>query len=178
MAETMTTSSFSIDWSKKLILIRGLPGSGKSTLAHEISSKTEPTGNPEGYKIERVVENDQFFTDFFYGRDYRWEQRLSTLAAQWCLGEAFRRLRNIDTVIVANTFVKREFIFPYLEWARKLKIQVSLISLPCELSPAELTMRNVHGVPIESIERMASEWEPMTQKEVELFIGLPESMRS
>ena len=177
------------NWTKKIHLVRGIAGEGKSSLALDLVN-----GN-----MDQVVENDDYwlfptddsplgykestkkswnwpiwFPQYSRKLEYRYEPKMTHLAGYWCGAEAFRRLRVYNTVAVANTFVKREHIFPYIEEARKLQILVEIHrpSTPWTGNIEECFKRNVHSVPKETIERMASQWEEITQEEINVLLEL------
>lgn len=185
-------------WKKILHLIKGLPGSGKSTLALNLvggdyrkvvenddywfiennpSSDSAHKGPYEHHLINRAYEK--------YGNPpnhpyvYSYDTCLTALAGNWCGAEAFRRLRIFDEVAVANTFVKRYFILQYIEQARSLGIRVKLheAQSPWSKDPKQCFEKNVHGVPLEVIEKMLADWEDMTQAEVDILLNLPQDLR-
>lgn len=154
------------NWTKTLLLIRGHAGSGKSTLALSLVNGNE----------KQVVENDQYWwlpDKVEQGYSYQYDVRMTQLAASWCMAEAFRKLRIHDVIAVANTFVKREYLFSYIEEARKLQVNVKVLE-PTTIwakDPVECSKRNTHRVPIEIIFKMQSQWEEMTQAEVDVLLG-------
>ena len=123
-----------------LILIRGLPGSGKSTLARR-------------FKPDHHFEADQWF---MRDGEYRWYAAGLAEAHQWCLDSTASALRvgNPVTVVVANTFVKRAHLTPYVQMARELGVGYTVITTCGEY-------QNIHGVPPAVIERMRADWEHM-----------------
>lgn len=166
---SLTTIDF--EWKKSMVLIRGLPGSGKSTLGRKILNSPNKISTAPSSQVEA----DQFFE---VRGGYLWNASLRDLAHQWCLAEAFRRLLWHDRIVVANTFVKRWQMMLYIEQARKFRIRVHLLEPDGnKLSPIALSQRNVHSVPVEAIERMKTEWEDMTQEEVNILLGIPVNMR-
>jgi predicted kinase len=122
----------------KIVLIRGLPGSGKSTLAREYAAR--------GFVH---VEADMFFE-----RDGRYEYRPDRVrdAHRWCQRQAERALRQGRSVVVANTFVRKWEMQPYLEMAQRHGAEVDVIV-------ATGRWQNVHGVPPEKVAEMAARWE-------------------
>lgn len=157
----------SYNWSKRMILIRGLPGSGKSTLASDMFHNEYYDAHCQVYYL---VEADDYR---MVEGSYTYDPDQNFLAQSWCFSEAFRRLQSQDIVFVANVFAKLEHIYPYLEWARKLKVKVFLIetSTPWAKDKEELSLVNTHNVPLESIERMMDAWEEVTQRTVEAIVG-------
>lgn len=157
------------NWQKRMIILRGLPGSGKSTLASDMFHND--FFDPKA-QVDYLVEGDDYRT---IEGEYRYDPDQNFLAQAWCCSEAFRRLQSQDIIFVANVFAKREHIFPYLEWARKLEVRVLLIetSTPWARNAQELVEKNVHEVPLESIEHMMEAWEKISQDEVEILVGHP-----
>lgn len=157
----------SYNWEKRMVLIRGLPGSGKSTLSYEMffNDFFDPSS-----QCDYLVEADDYRT---FSGNYVYDPDQNFLAQSWCCSEAFRRLQNQDIIFVANVFAKREHIFPYLEWARKLHIRVKIVetSTPWAKDIEKLSEKNIHDVPIESIENMQNSWEDICQEEVDIIVG-------
>lgn len=163
--------TFNFDWQKELILVRGLPGSGKSTLGSLLGGQRP--GSKE--RPPTLVESDMYF--MLDGR-YVWAKPMLSMAHHWCRAEAFRRLRFLDRVVVANVFAKRDQILPYIEQARTLKCRVWLLEPEGIRLPVEaLAARNTHGVPLERIQEMKNSWEKMSQQEVCILLDLPEPLR-
>jgi predicted kinase len=156
-------------WKREILLIRGLPGSGKSTLGKILLGK-----NPTD-KVPALVEADLFYT---IGDKYLFNKEMTPLAHQWCLSESFRRLWFFNRVVVANTFVRREQMFPYIENARKFQIKLWVINAPNnDLPTEELVKRNVHNVPETVINDMRNSWETISQEEVNILLNLPVDLR-
>lgn len=125
---------------KELFIIRGLPGSGKSTLAYKLYIDAWP------------FEADTFFTDL--DGNYQYDGTKIAQAHKLCQECAEHAMVNdVSRVIVANTFVKRWMIVPYLTLAEKYGYQVTEITMSGPLRP------NIHGVPEEKIQKMREEWE-------------------
>lgn len=122
----------------KIVLIRGLPGSGKSTRAVQYAA--------QGFVH---VEADMFFV-----RDERYEYRPDRVreAHRWCRRQAEHALRQGRSVVVANTFVRKWEMQPYLEMAQRHGAEVEVIV-------ATGRWQNVHGVPPEKVAEMAARWE-------------------
>lgn len=121
----------------ELILIRGLPGSGKSTMARAMTTH-------EHYEADM----------FFIGSDgvYRYDPKKIKNAHEWCQRETFKALANGKNVVVSNTFTRRFEIEPYFEMAVAFGIQPKILE-------ATGNWPNVHGVPVEIIEKMRQRWE-------------------
>jgi hypothetical protein len=177
------------NWTKTLFLVRGLPGEGKSTLARQLVGDKTPLICREKAHPQ-VVENDDYWMmphdDIEYDApgapptkitSYRYDYvpKMTHLAGWYCYAEAFRRLRLYDEVAVANTFVLRKYIFPYIEEARNLQVRVKIHrpSTPWVGSVDESFKRNIHAVPLDVITKMRGAWEELTQAEVDVLLGLP-----
>ena len=122
---------------KVIYLIRGLPGSGKSTLASKIT-------------LHRYEADD-----FFIGEDgiYRHNpEKISDAHAQ-CQNYAKKAMQfGVDTIAVANTFVRRWELEPYHLMALQYGYQV--VEVICK-GP----FKSIHNVPDEVMERMKLGWE-------------------
>jgi len=117
----------------EIILIRGVPGSGKSTIA-------------EGdYPNHVNCEADQFFQK--NGR-YQHNSKKIKEAHKWCQDKALDALKNGSNVVVSNTFIKLWEMEPYLD-----------MGFPVKVVEAKGAFDNVHGVPVEIVERMKKQYE-------------------
>mgnify|MGYP000243414625 CR=1 FL=1 len=192
-----------MNWKKTLHLVRGLPGEGKSTLALTLvnGDRRKVVENDDYWYVptnkDRIigeVNNNAIYADdatdgpYIHERnnwnkerfEYKYDIALTHLAANWCGAEAFRRLRIWDTIAVPNTFMKREHLIGYIDQARKLQIQVK-IHRPTNSwvnDSGECFKKNVHSVPMETIEKMKATWEDMTQQEVDILLNIPSELRS
>lgn len=117
-----------------LLLIRGLPGSGKSTLAKELKK----TGRAH-------FETDQFF----YKRGkYVFDVKRLPEAHAWCLDLATRAMNEGQPVVISNTFVHKNTMKQYLH--------LNPTAIILEMGG---TWQNTHGVTVEVIAKMKTEWE-------------------
>lgn len=157
------------NWSKRMVIVRGLPGSGKSTLATDMFHNHYFDRYSH---VDFLVEADNYR---MVGGEYIYDEDQNFLAHSWCCSEAFRRLQRQDIIFVANVFSKKEYILPYLEIANKLQIRVLLVeaSTPWSKDTEELSKKNTHSVPIEIIKSMMDDWEELSQSEVESIVGHP-----
>lgn len=125
-----------------LFIVRGLPGSGKSALVARLG--------------ERIVSADDFF--MVKGR-YEFNAADLPSAHAWCLAAARTELTWGD-VAVANTFSQRWEMEPYLLLAAKRASRVFVLDLfDGGCTDEELFARNVHGVPLATIQAMRARWE-------------------
>ena len=121
----------------ELVLIRGLPGSGKSTMARVLAMA--------GFKH---FEADQFF---MHDGVYRFDGSRVREAHAWCQRATRQALQEGKRTVVANTFTQLREMAPYLAMSRNVCV-------------IEATGRwgNEHGVPPETLKRMAERWELFT----------------
>lgn len=136
-------------WKKTLKLYRGLPGSGKSTIALSHASNYE------------VVENDHFWEND-HGV-YQYDPEMTHIAGWWCWAEAFRRLRNVDEVSVANVFARKDVLMGYVNEALKHEIKVAITEVVVD--PERAFARGVRGIPKEAFDRMVQSYETFTEEE-------------
>ena len=121
----------------QLVLFRGLPGAGKSTKARVLTEI--------GYK--------HFEADMYFEVDgvYRYNPSRIRDAHEWCKLMTRQALRLGERVVVSNTFTTRSEIQPYLAMgAESLRIV-----------EADGSWENVHNVPLEVVQKMASRWEKL-----------------
>lgn len=123
---------------KILYLIRGVPGAGKSTLANQLTP--------------HVCEADQFMINSL--GQYAFDRAKLKQCHEACqvLAESLMSV-GYETIAVANTFIKRWEMQPYIQLANKYGYKVIELSLTGE------PFLNVHGVPADTIERMARGFE-------------------
>ena len=120
----------------ELVLIRGLPGSGKSTMARTFVS--------EGFLH---FEADMFFE---VAGQYQYEASRIQEAHNWCQNSARHALTAGKRVVVSNTFTQLREMVPYFNMTQNVRV-----------IEATGKWQNVHGVPIEMLNRMALRWEPL-----------------
>tara|TARA_R110001583_G_scaffold16561_21_gene67987 strand:- start:18527 stop:18916 length:390 start_codon:yes stop_codon:yes gene_type:complete len=119
-----------------LTLIRGLPGSGKSTLARELDAIH--------------LEADMYFIND--AGVYTFQPALLSKAHQWCELECESYLKQKQSVVVANTFVKQWEMKAYRALAKQYKAHLIIKTCLGKYS-------NIHGVPIETIKKMQKQWQ-------------------
>lgn len=125
----------------KLILIRGIPGSGKSTFAKFIQS-LDPT--------YALYEADQFFVDI--DGTYKHDPSKIKEAHEWCQDCVKHTLAFGEHTIVANTFVRKWELQPYIDMATEFNIPYSIITMNGKFN-------SIHNVPRSVINRMRTTFE-------------------
>lgn len=132
-------------------IIRGLPGSGKSTLA------------------KKIQPNEKFHceADKFFVKDgsYNFDPSKIKDAHNYCQ-ESFITAINtkhntpIHNVVVSNTFTQMWEMAFYIGACKSAGIEYSIIDLyDGGFTNETLFSRNVHGVPMQAIERMRARYE-------------------
>ena len=124
---------------QKLILIRGLPGSGKSTFAK--------TYVELGYAH---FEADMYFLD--KEGNYKFNPKYIKEAHFWCKKNCEYSLRNKRSVVISNTFTQKWEMKDYIDLAEKYDVEIEILE-------TKGNFQNVHGVPVEVIEKMKTCWE-------------------
>jgi len=124
---------------KSLMLLRGLPGSGKTTLAGLLVTI------PGAVAVS---------ADDYPGRYDVEDAFLKEEAHDWCLFQTERHmLRKAPVIVVHNTFVTREEIYPYRDLAQAYGYRLFVVTV-------EGDHWSEHRVPREVMEKMRRDWEP------------------
>ena len=133
----------------KLTLIRGIPGSGKSTLALKILNAQDTY---TGSNVRHLEADMYFITNGLYKFD---PEKLKEAHA-WCFDQTKQGLQQGKHIIVSNTFIKSWEIQPYIQLAKKTGAFL-------EIHEATGSFQNIHGVPEQTIDRMKSDWEALSE---------------
>jgi predicted kinase len=133
----------SLDSTKYLILLRGLPGSGKTTLANVLSENGK-------YPIYSI---DDYFTDKKTG-NYKFEHTQNHIAYKTCEENTEKSLKEgAKKVIVHNTFTMDWEMKIYFELAKKYNYIIFITTVENYHHG-----KNTHDIPIEQIRRMAEKY--------------------
>ena len=131
-----------VDDSQEMIIIRGLPGSGKSTKGLMMVDNGE---------ADELIEADQFFVE--PDGTYNYDGDKIREAHNDCRQRTSQGLSDGKNIVVANTFVYRWQMQPYLDYCRENGINVKVICLyNSGLTPLQLHERCVHSVPLDTIQ--------------------------
>jgi predicted kinase len=136
---------------QQLILIRGIPGSGKSTLAKQYSACH--------------LEADMFFLQ---NGQYCYNAELINNAHLWCQRQTALHLRQGESVVVSNTFIKWWQIKPYIELAKQYGVQVKLIE-------AKGRYQNIHNVPAPVVAQMRTDYQNLDEIRAKIVEIIPAS---
>jgi predicted kinase len=138
---------------RRLILPIGLPGSGKSTFAHNLRKEIIALDN--GTRV-KICSTDDFF---MHDEEYRFNpQKLTENHALNYQTFALAVADGIDVIVIDNTNLRASHREIYIRLARACGYEIETPVIgeftkeACEVYAA----RNVHGVPLVGIQRMAS----------------------
>ncbi|NXT17587.1 N42L1 protein, partial [Syrrhaptes paradoxus] len=137
-------------FSGRLVLLRGLPGSGKSTLARQLK---------HDHPSAVVLSTDDFFIE---NGVYMFEPEFLEDAHKWNQKRARKAMKNGKSpVIIDNTNIHAWEMKPYVMMARENRYEVVFQEpdTPWKFNVRELTRRNTHQVPRQTIQRMKEEYE-------------------
>lgn len=131
----------------KVVILRGIPGAGKSTKAKKLIEQNNNCGT--------ICSADDFF---IINGHYKFDVNKLGVNHGKCFTKFQQALQNKDSlVILDNTNIKRKDFAHYVTAAKNAGYEVEEIvvgSFDDEFIKL-CDQRNVHGVPVRNIERMA-----------------------
>ena len=140
---------------KIVYIMRGVSGSGKSTKAKKIQANHLLENN---VKVEICSADDYFMKD----GTYNFNPSKLKHAHAWCRDKFQNAIDSgVDYVIVDNTnttFWEMRF-YVFYAFALEYKICIVEPNTQWAFNAKELTEKNTHGVPLESIERMLERYQ-------------------
>lgn len=144
---------------KILYILRGLPGSGKSTLCQQMLSFNNGVG--------AIFSTDDYFLTPGTKKgkpNYAFDPSKLSEAHAWNEGRALEAFQGgITPVFIDNTHVARWEARFYLVYGLRYGYQVVFLEPQTkwwlERDLKEMAKRNSHGVTLEKLERMLSNWE-------------------
>ncbi len=143
---------------KLLVIMRGSQGSGKSTLCRRALSLAGVA--PENITV--VSMDDYWRTQD--GR-YEWSPQSIPAAAEDQRVRFLAALRAGDAnqvIVVDNCHAKMHSYRPFVEMATAAGVPTVVVDLraPTVAACLEGAARNIHGVPLDAVQRMWTKWEP------------------
>jgi predicted kinase len=131
----------------KVIILRGLPGSGKSTYV------SDRVAIHKGFRTAAplVINADSFLMEdgeYFYTAERSRDAHLQCMR-EFVSGVVARH----ELIFVDNTNTSALEMVPYIKVAEAHRYEVSIIKMKCSI--VDSLRRNIHGVPEETICRMA-----------------------
>lgn len=134
----------------KLYIVRGPSGSGKSTIANKIRENSD--------SLSMVFEADNFFHDV--RGEYNFQAKLLGKAHQWNVINVEKVMfSGVPNVIVSNTSMTIDEMGPYIQLAEKYGYELKVFRTPGPWDLDTLYHRNLHNVPLETIQRQINRYE-------------------
>lgn len=132
---------------KQVYIIRGVSGSGKSTLALKLAELHSLEG-----KVALIFETDNYFVD--ENNEYKFDASKLKENHAKCFNDFLDALndRNVDVVIVANTFTRKWEYVNYADAAKDSGYEVTTLI-------ANGNYKNVHNVPDDVVQKMKNRFE-------------------
>jgi tRNA uridine 5-carbamoylmethylation protein Kti12 len=138
-----------------LYIMRGLPGSGKSTMARHILAQSLSEG-AEGY----IFSTDDYFLSL--DGKYIFDPIKLAAAHAWNQDRAVKAMtKHVDTIIIDNTNILKDHYALYVTEAKARGYRINIVTVG-SFDPdfiEQCFLRNTHGVPLHTIQRMAKNFE-------------------
>lgn len=142
-SEDLRIDLTSIEQTKTLLTLRGIPGSGKTSLAKAISITN---GAP-------IFSIDSYFED--EAGNYIFDYQKNHLAYKECEAKTKQALeQGIPFVIVDNTFTLDWELEPYVRLAKECEYKLFVVTVENRHGG-----NNVHQIPEEQIEKMKGKYQ-------------------
>lgn len=127
-----------------LYILRGIVGSGKSTFAKSLNI----------YHVE---------ADFFHMRNskYDWKPENMKNAHEWCYNQVVQALTFGMDVVVSNTFTQVWEFQKYIDFCESFVPKIPYTVIACKND-----YRNIHNVPVDTIQKMKERWEDYDGEEL------------
>jgi len=141
---------------KYLLVMRGLPGAGKSTYAERVLDLFR--------KMYDTTVCSCSADKYFVGDDgvYRFDHTKLGQAHGQCKSQARSAMEvGINLIVIDNTNTTEREMEPYVSMAEKhgYKVKYKVVGKLDEDSVNEYFSRNIHGVPLDAIKRMAGRFQ-------------------
>jgi predicted kinase len=137
---------------KRCYIMRGLPGSGKSTIARQLRGSGGLVASTDDY--------------WQHGCRYEYDASRIMDAHDWNQARFRAAVRaEVPIIVVDNTNIMERHWRPYADFARANGYTVEFVEVDSGLSDEELAARNTHRVPLDVIQRMRANWEPLPGEE-------------
>jgi len=140
----------------KIIILRGPSGSGKSTIANFLANEYDDRRNSDG-RIMAMMEADMFFDG---QNGYTFDASKLGQAHRWCQLSTERAMLHGDDLIVSNTGITNWEMDPYLRLAEQYGYAIDVWRTPGPWDADVLFGRNVHGVPLATLEKQIRKYQP------------------
>lgn len=143
---------------KKVIILSGTSGSGKSTLASKLAKENNGI----------ICSTDNFF---MVNGEYKFDIKFISEAHQWCYGQfCLEIFLGQQYIILDNTNLEDWNLFKYCETLFKFGYDFEIIEPKTKwrYDPVQCSLKNSHGVPQSTIEKMLAKKQDIKEMDKEL----------